>query len=394
MHHSTVDRDIHGSASASASTTTQPSLSWPSACDPRRWSRSTGTKVRWLLARAVSLAAVCTAGFGPAAAFADPPRPTDYRTEVVSVEPATDGLEVSIVGGDSFIEIDAGGHEVVVPGYQFEPYLQFAADGTVSENVRSPAHFLNTSRYSATTPPPEADASAPPEWVVVATDGRYAWHDHRTHWMLAEPPLGLGPGDQILDSVITITVDGGPVEIAVVSVWMPPPARLPWIASGIVAAVVAALVAAFGGRRPRLVLVAALATAAASLVVGVWQTRSLPSETGPPFTDWVLPLSAGLIAVVGLARTWTPFTVRAITLVAGVQLVVWTVLRLDVLDHAVLPTSAPFWFDRSITAATGVVAIVLVYASVVSVVRLMYPAAAVTTASVGVPAASPTPPEA
>ena len=58
---------------------------------------------------------------------------------------------------------------------------------------------------------------------------------------------------------------------------------------------------------------------------------------------------------------------------AAVQLVVWTVLRLDVLNHAILPTSAPFWLDRSLTAGAGVLAVVAAYAAAVSVVRLMYP---------------------
>jgi hypothetical protein len=108
--------------------------------------------------------------------------------------------------------------------------------------------------------------------------------------------------------------------------------------------------------------------------VGLWQTWSLPTETGPPFVDWVLPLSAVAMALAALVRRWSPFTTRAITLMAGVQLVVWTVLRLDVLQHAILPTGAPFWLDRSVTAAVGVAAIVAVYAAGVSVVRLMYPA--------------------
>ncbi len=321
--------------------------------------------------------AAATLALGAVPAYADPPRPTDYRSEIVSVTPAVDGLEVSIVGGDAFIDLDAGGHEVTVPGYQGEPYLRFEADGTVSENVRSPAHFLNTSRYSQSEVPPEADAAAEPEWDVVADDGRYAWHDHRTHWMLEVPPTGLGPGDQILDSIIPITVDGAAVDIAVVSVWMAPPSRVPWIIAGALGAVLGALGAAYGGGRVRVAVMVVLVAAAAALTVGLWQTWSLPTETGPPFIDWVLPLSALVVAGAALVPRWSAFAVRSLTLVAAVQLVVWTVLRLDVLNHAILPTSAPFWLDRSLTAWAGVLSVVAVYAAGVSIVRLMYPSAPV-----------------
>ncbi len=323
--------------------------------------------------RTLVVAFATTVALGASPTFADPPRPTDYRSEIVSVTPAVEGLEVSIVGGDAFIELDAGGHEVLVPGYQGEPYLKFDADGTVSENIRSPAHFLNIGRYSQTDVPAEADAEAAPEWDVVATDARFVWHDHRTHWMLEARPTGLAPGDQILDSMIPITVDGEAVEIAIVSTWMAAPRRAPWIAAGVVAAAIGALGAAFGNRRARLVAGMVLAAAVGALVVGLWQTWSLPAETGPPIVDWVLPLSAALVAASALVSHWSEFTVRSLTLVGSVQLVVWTVIRLDVFNHAILPTAAPFWFDRAITAAVGVLAVMAAYAAGVSVVRLIPP---------------------
>jgi len=311
----------------------------------------------------------------PSPAFADPPRPTDYRTEIVSVTPAVPGIEVAIIGGDAFIEIDAGGHEVTIPGYEGEPYLRFDGDGTVTENVVSPAHFFNLDRYSQTRLPPEADATAAPVWEVVDTDGRFAWHDHRTHWMQEEPPLGLGPGDQILDSVIPITVDGMPVEIAVVSVWMAPPSRGPWLLAGLFAAVVGVATVARCGRRQRVSVAVVGLAALAALGMGLWQTWSLPAETGPPIAHWALPAVALLVALSALVwARWSAFTVRSLALVAGVQLVVWTVLRIDVLSRAILPTDAPFWLDRVVTASAGVLAVVTVYASVLAITRLMLPA--------------------
>ena len=76
---------------------------------------------------------------------------------------------------------------VMVMGYQDEPYLRFRADGVVLENQRSPTTYLNQSRYG-TTAPSGADPALPPDWLPVGQNGRYAWHDHRAHWMSQEPP--------------------------------------------------------------------------------------------------------------------------------------------------------------------------------------------------------------
>ncbi|MGH9132695.1 MAG: hypothetical protein ACRDZZ_02065, partial [Ilumatobacteraceae bacterium] len=78
--------------------------------------------------------AVAAVVLSPAPAAADAAGPTDYRSEVVAVEPSTPSIEVSIVGGDAFVllRVDPG-IEVVVEGYAGEPYLRFAADGAVYE---------------------------------------------------------------------------------------------------------------------------------------------------------------------------------------------------------------------------------------------------------------------
>ena len=59
-----------------------------------------------------------------------------------------------MVGGDGFLEMAVEpGHEVVVEGYDGEPYLRFRADGTVQENQNSPATYLNRNRYAGAEVP-------------------------------------------------------------------------------------------------------------------------------------------------------------------------------------------------------------------------------------------------
>jgi hypothetical protein len=291
-----------------------------------------------------------------APAGADPARPTDHRSEVVDVAPPVDGLEVRVVGGDAFLELRApAGAVVLVPGYQAEPYLRFDPDGTVHENRRSPTAYLNQDRYGAVAPPAHAVATAEPDWVEVAGDGRYAWHDHRIHWMAPGPPPGRQPGDRILEAVVPLQVDGTTVEVTVVSTWLPGPSPAPALAGAALG-----LVAVAAGARWRgafgVSLAAGLVAAAAAGVaaVALW---SVPPETDPERSHLLIAVIAVAAAGLGLARpTWRV----PLVLVAGVELALWSFLRRQWLVRAVLPTDVPFWFDRAVTGAVAVTGVALV----------------------------------
>src|SRR3546814_9423334 len=84
-----------------------------------------------VIARTVALVvAVVLASAAPASA--DPAGPSDFRSEVTGISPATEGVDAEIRGGDSFLELTVSeGIEVIVEGYSDEPYLRFRADGTV-----------------------------------------------------------------------------------------------------------------------------------------------------------------------------------------------------------------------------------------------------------------------
>ena len=90
----------------------------------------------------------------PVPAWADPAQPTNYNSEVTSIEPADPAVSARVVGGDSFLRLTvAAPAEVVVMGYGQEPYIRFDRLGTVWVNTRSPAHFLNQDRYGQTPVP-------------------------------------------------------------------------------------------------------------------------------------------------------------------------------------------------------------------------------------------------
>ena len=293
----------------------------------------------------------------PAPAFADPAGPSDFESAVVGVDPPADGVDVEIIGGDAFVLLTvAPGVSVDVVGYRGEPYLRFLPSGVVEVNDNAPTTYLNEDRYAAVDIPASASPDAEPSWRQVASDGSYAWHDHRAHWMNEDPPPGRGPGDRILEGVVPLLVDGREVDVAIASTWQQAPSPLPVVA-GFVAGLGIALVAL---RRTGLLAMAfgTMTLAAAALGVGAVAAASVPSETAPSAMLWLAPatsLALAALAVAGL-RAPTPTVLRSgapvFAVIAAAELVVWAVLRWDWLWRAILPTAAPYWLDRVVTAGT------------------------------------------
>lgn len=323
----------------------------------RRRSRGPRRSVALRVAVALGVAALAgLAGASPAAA--DPPRPTDYRSTITSVEPPPDGIEVAVVGGDSFLEVRVDeGHEVEVPGYEGEPYLRFRADGTVERNENSPARYLNDSRRGEVPVPASAGKDAEPDWRRVASDGRYAWHDHAIHWMGTGNPPGKGPGDVVTDWTVELTVDGTPTEVTGTLVWEHRVSPVPWAALAALAAAVVFGVGHLLRNAPaRVGLVgpaAALAAAAAATVVGWGQYADAPAGSGVSVLVVLVPAAGVALGAVALALALgrrAPGVARAAALASAAAVLGWAALRIAVLVKPVLPTTLPAAVDRAGTA--------------------------------------------
>jgi hypothetical protein len=303
-------------------------------------------------------------------AAADAAGPTDYQTRIVAIDPPAPQLHVSIIGGDSFLllRVDPG-TAVDVLGYRSEPYIRFLADGTVQENRASASWYVSRSR-GGTELPADFDENAAADWHTVATGGQYAWHDHRTHWMSEGRPPGKRPGDVVLRQDVALLVDGSPVTITVESMWMPAASTVPaWLgaAGGLLVGVLAGFAA-----RPRWRGAPALALAVLATIVGGWQFRGLPAETGPQVVWFALPAIATLSLAALCALQWrraVALSAHALRLLAGVNLVLWGWARRDGLGKAILPTDAPGWMDRGATTAALSAGAVLVVAGLVALVR-------------------------
>lgn len=323
------------------------------------------------------LAAGCTLAVGllvgfPSVALADAAGPTDYRSEIVSITPDLGVIEVSTEGGDAFVRLTVDpGHEAVVLGYDGEPYVHIDIDGTVERNRRSFATYYNEDRFGRSEIPDDiVDNEATPEWIEVGSGGSWAWHDHRAHWMGDDPPIGLQAGQSLPLGVVPIVVDDQPVQVGIITTLQDEPS--PWPAAfGLVAGLLIVMVGVRMG--PATTTLSSLILSLAALVVGIAQYTSLPAETGPLVTWWLLPASATACSIAVIMLYGRSAMIQsALVALAGLQLLVWGAARRTTLTRAVLPTDLPFWFDRVVTASTLTGGAVLVIAAL----RQMFPTGA------------------
>jgi hypothetical protein len=300
-------------------------------------------------------------------AAADAAGPSDFRSAITEITPDVDGVAAEIRGGDSFLEITVDeGTEVVVEGYNGEPYLRFLDDGTVERNRWSTATYINDDRRGAGTIPDKAqDPATEPEWVEVASGGHYAWHDHRIHWMAdASPPVARGEkvGGEYDPWQVPISVDGTAATIEGTLTYEKAASPIPWALTAIVA--LAAVIA--GGRRAqvRVASGALLAVSALALVVGRADFVSTPDTGGNPLL-WILPVVA-LGASAGAVALRKKPTAVVLVLASVATLSGWAVLRLKVLTKPVLPTDLSAGLDRATTASALAVAVAAAYLAVMS----------------------------
>ena len=141
-----------------------------------------------------------------------------YTSTVTMITPKLDGLTVQVVQGDDQLHVrNDSGREIVIKGYEGEPYLRFEADGDVYRNANSPATYLNEDRYAGVDVPASASKTATPRWERVSRARAYDWHDHRIHWMSTIDPAKVREArDQphhVFDWTVPGRVGGEPLAI-------------------------------------------------------------------------------------------------------------------------------------------------------------------------------------
>jgi len=255
------------------------------------------------------LAILIALGSSPAAA--NNLTATDGRSSIVDIEPPG-VITAGVVGGDAALRVVAEiGHEVVVIGYQGEPYLRIAADGRTAVNAHSPARVLNRTRDgdSGAAPDPTSITDEP-EWLPLEGSGEVIWHDHRIHSMAAV--------DDGHDWSISLLVDGQPTEIHGILKVESTPSVLPWV---LLIAALSGLAVLAGRRNPAVSALRLAATAAlVSVVLAAVVTISTPEQLGRDLLPVLLTAGASLTcgaAVILRGRSRMILTVASAALSAG-----------------------------------------------------------------------------
>jgi hypothetical protein len=289
--------------------------------------------------------------FDATPALADPATPTNYRSEVVETDPAASGAVFTVVGGDAFLQVSVTpGHSAQIPGYFSEPYVRIDPGGKVWVNVASPAYYINQERYGQVSIPDDATPQSPPSWELVAEDGTYAWHDHRSHWMSDDlPPTVAGDGEvTVFPWQVPAIVDGIDTTVRGELVWVPSKNPAVPILAGLIALLPLALlgIRSLGARA---LLITAGSTTAAAVT---WLQNGATPASARGFSGAVL-LPVGALAyliVVIVNNVSSPRVANMAGLIAGVLLAAWAVGAISTLWMPVLPSMLSPVVERSAVA--------------------------------------------
>lgn len=294
-----------------------------------------------------------------------------------------DDLRWHVIAGDALLELEnRSGRDVVILGYQGEPYLRFGGDGGVFENRRSPATYLNQDRYARTEVPGDVDADAEPEWRRVVDGSTHAWHDHRIHWMSPEKPpmVKSNPGEtvEVQQWTVPYLLDGDQAELAGVLRYVPAPAWWPWVLGAVglllLPALVAVVVASGRLTLRRLARTGAVLVVVLGLVDAVHQIDDLVAVPATMGENVAAGLYGGFFILGALIAAWRAWrTASAIPLVFAGLLLLFSfgISHTSALTSSQLMSELPDGFTRAVVAAN--LAVVLPLAVLVLAAERRFP---------------------
>jgi len=244
----------------------------------------------------------------------DDVQPRNTEAVVTSVSPQLpDGVKVDIVGTDTFVRVRSNGHEVVIPGYEQEPYIEISTANEVRVNVNSITYLLNQTRYGSNVPEVTTDEV---QWETVSTNGEYMWHDHRVHWMSQKPPATMNGDGLIQTWVIPLTVDSQAITVSGELYLRDAASRLWWGIGALV--LIAAVVLSIANRRALLILLLVISTAGS--IIGAMEFLGLPGDARITPLMFVFSAVATVLSAVALIAHAKGRSMIVDPIVAGVGL--------------------------------------------------------------------------
>jgi hypothetical protein len=149
----------------------------------------------------------------------------NYESLITGSTGLPDGVTTQILNREDSLQLtNRSDRDIVVFGYEDEPYVRIDADGTVAVNQNSKATYINEERDGAVPVPDGVDPKAEPVWKVLDKTGKYAWHDHRIHWMNDGLPPQVkdeGVKTKVFDWKVALEAGGRPATITGVLNWTP-----------------------------------------------------------------------------------------------------------------------------------------------------------------------------
>ena len=254
---------------------------------------------------------------------------TNFRTTLVSVEPAVPGVSLRVIENGSRLELRNDTDVVVViGGYDGEPYARVGPDG-VEVNDDSPATYLNQARLATTAVPATADGRGPPVWRPVSDEPVWRWPDHRVHWASPSLPPAVAAAPDVPHRIRDWSVPlwyGDMVLTATGTLdWVPGPSPWPWFA--LVALLVLGVVALTFVRAPHRPLAGAVGIFLAAYVlhgVGVMMASvgSVPQRLAvllgaESFLAWAL--AVGTAWLLWRRHTWAAWPAAGLGFVVAIQ---------------------------------------------------------------------------
>ena len=225
----------------------------------------------------------------------DSVQPRDTVSVIDSIAPALpSGVQVDIVGSDTFVRVQSDGHDVMVTGYKNEPYMHITTKGEVFVNDGSQTTLINGDRYGNVDTSSFVESPSP-VWRKIGTNGIAMWHDHRVHWMSPKPPAPVDTAGTVLEWKVSMSVDGVATTVAG-TLFLREKASMLWWLAGFAALLCAVVLSV---RRRREFFVLTFLVSMAGVAIGLMQYLGLPD--GARITPLILMFSTGAAVVAAVS---------------------------------------------------------------------------------------------
>lgn len=225
----------------------------------------------------------------------DSVQPRDTVSVIESVKPALpNGVDVDIVGSDTFVRVRSVGHDVMITGYENEPYMHITTTGDVFVNDGSQTSLINGNRFGNVDPSKFVE-SPNPVWRKIGTDGTAMWHDHRVHWMSPKRPAPIDTIGTVVAWKVLFSVDGAATTVSG-TLFLREKASVLWWFAGFAALLCAV---ALSVRRRKEFFAMTVLMSMVGVVIGGMQFVGLPD--GARITPLILMFSTAAAVVAGIS---------------------------------------------------------------------------------------------